>query len=305
MQQWKPKSALGAWVALVGSILLLIGAVMPALHLWQVVASPPEMWDISPMLYGELLLLGGGIILGGFLLYRALATLTLSYEMDRNGVYVQWLDNRLVIPIDEIVSVDIGDAKARLPWGILQQIGSYWGHGATSEGLRLQFFSTQKPAKSLLLHTNTACYALSPDDQDSFVQNLEQRRRLGATTPLTASYQYGRLFSYWFWGDQVIKSAFLLAIGLNLLLVGILVSRYPALGEVVHMRFNSAGEVTELRPRHQILFLPLASFGLILLNTGLGLAMYRQQKVGARLLQVASVLMPVLFGIAMLMILSH
>ena len=71
------------------------------------------------------------------------------------------------------------------------------------------------------------------------------------------------------------------------------------------MRFNAAGEVTELRPRHQILFLPLASFGLILLNMGLGLIIYRREKTGARVLQIASVLMPFLFGVAVFSIIAR
>jgi lipopolysaccharide export LptBFGC system permease protein LptF len=47
-----------------------------------------------------------------------------------------------------------------------------------------------------------------------------------------------------------------------------------------------------------VLFLPLAACALSLLNTVVGLAFYRQQQLGARLLQGASVVVQLLFGVA-------
>lgn len=305
MQRWKTKPALGLWIGILLLILALGGAAVLGLRLFRLFALPPEQWPITITMYGNLiavfLLLGGAI----FLIYRILASLTLSYEVDRNGIYIRWLGNRAVIPMDEIVLIDIGDKGARLPWGIIQTIGSYWGLGYTSEHQRLHLFSSRSPARSLVIHTTTASYALSPDDQDGFVQHLEQRRKLGATKPLTSSYQRGRMLSYAFWNDRVIRWAFALGIGLDLILLGILFARYPSLSDMVQMRFNAVGQTTELRPRHQLLFLPLAAFGLILLNTALGMAIYRYQQTGARLLQIASVLMPLLFGLAVLTILAR
>jgi hypothetical protein len=61
--------------------------------------------------------------------------------------------------------------------------------------------------------------------------------------------------------------------------------------------------VTELRPRHQVLFMPLAAFGLSLLNTGLGISFYRRNKTSARLLQLGSVFIQLMFGVALLAVL--
>jgi len=87
-----------------------------------------------------------------------------------------------------------------------------------------------------------------------------------------------------------------------LLVLGVLMARYSALAPVLRMRFDPAGQVADLRPRHQILFLPLAAFGLTLLNIALGLLVYQRQQLGARLLQGASLIVQILFGIAMLTI---
>ena len=83
-----------------------------------------------------------------------------------------------------------------------------------------------------------------------------------------------------------------------LAVLGVLAARYPLLEPLIRMRFDAAGQVSDLRPRHQVLFLPLAAFGLSLFNTVMGLLIYRAQPIGARLLQGASVLVQLLFGIA-------
>jgi hypothetical protein len=89
-----------------------------------------------------------------------------------------------------------------------------------------------------------------------------------------------------------------------LLLLGILAARYPYLAEIIEMRFTAAGQVMELRPRHQVLFLPLAAFVLSLLNAGLGVSFYRRDRTGAQLLQLGSIVIQILFGVAILSIIA-
>lgn len=298
MHRWKAKPGPGLLVGVLLLVVDVVGIGFFGLRLIIALARPPEAWAVSMPLFAELVALIALVLFAGFLVYRIAAVLTLSYEIDRNGVYVLWLGNRAVIPIEDIEMVDSGDRGVRMPWRLLQGIGYYWGQGKTSEGQRLHLFSTSPPSRCLMLHTTKNSYALSPQDQDGFVQNLEQRRRLGAVKPLAPTYDRGRILFYDFWNDRVVRWALILAFGLNLLLLGLLVARYPLLADYIEMRFDAAGNVTELRPRHQILFLPLASFGLILLNTGLGLAIYRREHIGARVLQITSVLLPILFGVA-------
>jgi len=74
------------------------------------------------------------LLLAGALAYRALAAFTLIYELDRNGLYIIWLGNRAVVPLDQIQSVDLGVVPARMPWRPVQGIGYYWGQGCTADG---------------------------------------------------------------------------------------------------------------------------------------------------------------------------
>jgi hypothetical protein len=305
MQRWKPKPAPGPWIGLVLLIITTGGVVFLGLRLVPALLRPPEEWPVDLTLYGECVAVVCLTILTGILAYRVGGGLTMGYTMDRNGIYVHWLGNRAVIPIDDIERVDSGDAGAHIPLQFLQGIGSYWGRGRTSEGQRLHLFSTLPPEKCLILHTSSDAYAVSPANRDTFVQNLEQRRRIGAVKPLPHAQQPGHMVFYAFWSDPVVRWSFLLAFGLNLLLWGILAGFYPDLAETLPMRFDPTGQVAELHPRHQVLFLPLAAAGLLLLNTAFGLALYRREETGARMLQVASVLVQVLFSVAVFAIIGR
>jgi hypothetical protein len=273
------------------------------LRLAQALSGPPEGWPVTLELYWQIVGLLLLLLLAGALAYRALAAFTLSYELDRNGLYIIWLGNRAVVPLDQIQSIDLGVIPTRMPWRWVQGIGYYWGQGRTADGKRLHLFATRPPERCLLIHVRDEVYAISPEGHDAFVQDLEQRRNLGATQTLTPSFEPSRMFLYSFWNDSTVRGLLLAAFVLNLLVLGVLMARYSALAPVLRMRFDPAGQVAaDLRPRHQILFLPLAAFGLTLLNIALGILVYQRQQLGARLLQGASLIVQILFGIAMLTI---
>jgi hypothetical protein len=302
MRRWRPQPFLGRWIALLLLLAALAGAAALGLRLAQTLSGPPEGWAISPELYWQLVGFAGLLLIAGALAYRALAAFTLSYELDRNGLYILWLGNRAVVPLDQIQSVDLGTAPAHMPWRLVQGIGYYWGQGRTAEGKLLHLFATQPPTRCLVIDTRDEVYLISPQDHETFVQDLEQRRNLGATQTLAPSFEPSRMFLYSFWNDSTVRGLLLAAFVLNMLVLGILMTRYSALDPVLRMRFDPAGQIADLRPRHQVLFLPLAAFGLTLVNIALGILVYQRQKLGARLLQGASLIVQILFGIAMLTI---
>ncbi|HEU4324319.1 MAG TPA: PH domain-containing protein [Roseiflexaceae bacterium] len=300
MRRWKPQPSLGVWLALLLLIAAGTGAAMVGQDLLRDLSGPPERWPIDLPLYGRGLLFLALAAIVAFLGYRTIAALTLAYELDRNGLYITWLGNRAVVPLEQIQTVDVGVAATTLSWRIIQGLGSYWGYGQANNGKALFLFATRPLDQCLVIHTGDSVYAISPRDHEAFVQDLEQRRNLGATMPLAATVQPGRMVGYAFWSDRTVRLLVLVAFALNLLVLAVLAARYPGLTDTIQMRFNAAGEVQELRPRHQVLFLPMAAFGLSLLNTGLGLLLYRNQQLGARLLQGASVIVQVLFAVAVL-----
>lgn len=289
-----------------GLLLLLLcvgGMVALGAQMVWMLFQPPEAWRIDMEVYGQLVALVALLLCGGFLIYRVAGALTLSYQMDRNGLYIVWIGNRAVIPLSQIESISKGAPGAEVTLLHLRRVGYYWGRGRTAEGKLLHLFTTSPLHESLVIHTEHEAYVISPTAQDSFVQELEQRRRLGAVKSLRPTFEPGRVFFYAFWNDHVVRWALILTFGLNLLLVGALALHYPDLEPMVAMRFDASGQVTELRPRHQLLFMPLAAFGLSLINTGLGISFYRRNKTSARLLQLGSVFVQIMFGVALLAVL--
>jgi hypothetical protein len=302
MRRWKPQPSIGRWIGVLLLAAALAGAGVFAARLGGALTGPPEVWQINLALYGDVVGLLCMLGLAGLLAYRVAGAFTLSYQLDRNGLYIMWLGNRAVVPLDQIHSVDVGVTARRMPWRLLQGIGYYWGQGRTADDVLLHLFATRPPEQCLVVYTAGEAYAISPADHDAFVQDLEQRRNLGATKPLAPTVEPSRIFLYAFWNDRTVRALLLAAFALNLIVLALLAARYPELDPTVRMRFNAAGQVAELRPRHQVLFLPLAAFGLTLINTVLGLSLYQRQQLGARLLQGASVLVQTLFGIAVVTI---
>lgn len=298
MRTWKPQPSIMLWIGIALLVAALIGAALVGSRLGTYLDGAPESWPVNLGLYGLVLLMLALLAASGALAYRIAAALTLRYELDRNGLYIVWLGNRAVVPLDQIQTVDLGVHDIRLPYGSLQRLGYTWGRARGREGRIVHLFATQAPQRCLAISTAAATYAVSPADNEAFVQDLEQRRALGATMPLQASVAPSRIFLYEFWNDRTVRTMLLVAFAINLLVLGLLAARYPQLAPEVQMRFDAVGEVVELRPRHQVLFLPLAAFGLSVLNTGLGLLLYRAQQLGARLLQGASIVVQLLFGIA-------
>jgi hypothetical protein len=297
MRSWKAKVTIGSILGVVLTIAALSATVTLGLGLGRVLDAPPEQWQINLTLYRDVVIFLALAITTSILAYRSAAALTLRYQLDRNGLYITWLGNRAVAPLDQIQRVDVGAPPARIPWHTLWGFGWYSGQTQIDDKT-LYLFSTQSPSRSLAIHINNAVYIISPAEVEAFVQDLEQRRNLGATKPLAPTIESGRIFQYDFWNDSTVRILLLLAFTLNLLIFALLAARYPALAPQIEMRFNAAGEVAELRPRHQALFLPLAACCVSLLNIAIGLFLYRTQQIGARLLQGASVLVQLLFGVA-------
>lgn len=302
MRRWRPQPTTQRWIALSLLIVTLLMITLPISQLIQIFTGPAPTWQISTSLFGWVLLLIVLVVIAFAIGYRTIAAFTLAYELDRNGLYIVWAGNRAVIPLDLVSSLEAGINIERSPFSLLRQIGYYGGEAVSADQRTVQLFTTLPPEQSMIVHTASASYAISPVDPEQFAQEFEQRRNLGATKPLAAAVETGRLFLYSFWSDPTVRSLLLAALILNLVGLAALTWRYPDLPAALEMRFDPTGQAADLRPRHQVLFLPLAAFGLTLVNLALGVALYRRETLSARLLQGASVTVQILFVIAIVTI---
>jgi hypothetical protein len=300
MQRWKPHVTVSLLIGLLGLGAAAAGAVLLAVPFVSRFARPPAAWPLDLTTYGEFLALLLLLALVGFLLYRVGSALTLSYELDRNGVYISWLGNRVVLPLAEIEHIETGAAGARARWAWLGRIGFGVSRGRRADGSPLHVLAPVPLQHSLVLHTAEAAYALAPSDRAGFVQELEQRQRLGVNKSLNTQFKPGPLFAFAFWHDPLVRTALLVALLLNLLALGLLAASAANLTGFIAFTFDAQGNPTTARPGYQLLFLPLAALLVGLLNALAGLLLYRRNAASARLLQVGSVLMQILFGATLL-----
>lgn len=302
MRRWKAAPSARIWVAVVLLIAALGAAVFFLVQIGIALAGPPEAWPIGVPFFGRLLGAVIGLLLAGMLAYRVGAAFTLAYSVDRNGVYIFWLGNRAVIPLAQIETIESGLNIPQRPIDMLNSLGYYHGRTPLPSGRTAHRFTTLPPARALVLHTATDAYVIAPADADAFVQELEQRRRLGAIQQLSPGIEAGRIFFYPFWNDRIVRGFLIAAFVLNMLVLGWLMALYPNLPELIAVRTDASGAATSLEPRHQVLFLPLAACVVSLMNLGLGLTLYAREPIGARMLQVASVVAQILFAVAVLTI---
>ncbi|WP_322815767.1 PH domain-containing protein [Chloroflexus sp.] len=298
MQRWPPIPSSRVWISLVLAVLSLIGAGWLIVRLATRLTGAPEQWPIDGWLFGEAVLALGLIILAVILLYRFGAALTLRYSLDRNGLYVSWIGSRAIIPLNMIDRIEQG-ALAIGDWRTaFASIGYYHGRVKALDGTIIHRFTTRPLAEALVIYAGQEAYAISPVDQETFVQELEQRRRLGAIQTLAPGVQVARFLVYDFWADPVIRQILLSTFVLNLLLFGVLAFIYPTLPAQIEWRGDQIGAAAELVPRVRIFFLPVAALIIALLNLAGGLIVYRRSPLAARLWQGFSLGVQIFFAIA-------
>lgn len=300
MRRWTPQRSWRLWVAVAACIAALGVAGYLLASLVTLLAQPPELWPIDGRLFLRYVAALGLLACAAFLAYRIAAALSLAYTLDRNGLYILWLGNRAVVPLGRIESIDSGlgaPARGASPFASIAYLS---GTARLPEGREVHRFSTVPLKRALIIHTPSEAYAVSPRDVDGFVQDLEQRRRLGAVQQLAPGVEAGRVFAYHFWRDPLARGGVLGAILLNLALLGALMALYPSFPPLIGWRSDATGAIVEMASRYQILLLPLAGAAILFLNVGVGLWLYGREPVGARMLQVTSAVVQVLFGVAAL-----
>jgi hypothetical protein len=302
MRRWKPFPSAGRWLALALAMVFTGGSVffgwLCSLHF----AGQPVGWKIDFDFFVRFLALLLMVFLAGTAWMRFLRAITLWYGLDRNVVYIGSLGNQEMVPLEDILRLDFGVRVDGLPVPIIQGIGCYWGDGRSTDLPSVFVRSTIPPSRCIFIVTSHGTYAISPEEIELFVQELEQRRHLGATKQHVFEAVYGVWFNTPFWRDVSSIYLLVIALAMNILAIGFLSWFFPSLPAEIEMRFDAIGGVSELRPRHQSFFLPLAAFGVTLVNLFGALIFFRYEKLVARMLQGASVVVQILFCVAIIMV---
>ena len=227
--------------------------------------------------------------------YRTWGAFTLEYWLDRNAVTIRWGDVRQIIPLTAIQSVIQPSAVTQngvqpvlrrgwLQWPCPHVNATFDNERQPQQPITIPFAS-QPIAQCLLLDTGDFSFAISPKDQNAFLNAMQDRYQVGAALSL----QIAQFRSTWpqrlFGKDRL--GVVLLGFGIlgSLILFGALMVPFPLLPEVIPFEFNSDGLPQVLREKSALFLLP--SIGLLswVANGLWGMWMAsRNQLVGAYLL---------------------
>ncbi len=268
---WHPKVRWG-WIFGLALLGVLI-AVIVALVVFAVL-QPVSIWKF---------LLGVGslatLLLMIRLLYQLWGLVNAAYEMDRNAIVIHWGGIQYRIPMASIQLILDGAeiSGLRLRPG-LRWPGYFVGAGEAQDIGPLLFFATQPLSAQIIIRTAGMAYAISPENREAFLRLLRERLDMGPTQEVTESSTHPRFLDWMIWKDRLGLSLLLGSVTLLVLLIGLLCWCYPYLPPEVVMRFSPSGEALLVVTASRIFYLALLGVVFLVINGGLGLLLYHQER---------------------------
>lgn len=242
------------------------------------------------------------------LVYWTVATLSLVYRLDRNGVRIRWGASHVVVPIRSIQTiVPVGQAPAELGLQVAFRgrawLGGWARPAALGDGRVAVLRSSQNPAAAIAILTDTHAYLVSPDRPGDFVDGWRDRRLLGPTQDWREGDKLARWLSLPIWSDQITWGLMGGLVMTALVLFGTMALVYQRLPERLPLHFDVFGQPDRFGERSEVLRLPVVALLLLVLDLGLGFLVYRRDRVAAYLIWAGAILLQMLawgalYGIA-------
>lgn len=182
--------------------------------------------------------------------------------------------------------------------------GYYFTKGNFAPLGTVQFYSTADFARTVVVRTDTATYALSPRDLQLFVSELKLRRKLGATEQVAEGLKPGAFLAHPLWHDWVGRGLLAFGILCNLALFLYLLWRFPDLPQNIEIHFNKFGDPDRIGVASDLMWLPAAGLVAVVVNSVLGAWLQVRDKVPAYLLYAASIVVQITVAVALAAILA-
>lgn len=266
---------------------LMAGLILLDVGLSALLLRGPVM--LLSFLWGVLLLVSLPLL--AVMAYWTSSLGTVRYHVAEDALMIEWGSMQQVIPLADIQSLQLGQEAT----AVTRFRGLCWPGLIVGRGRFLNrdayVFATRPQAEQLLLHTETAVYAISPVDLENFKDCLEALRR--AKLDEAGQWPDSHLgFLQWsFWDDWPAQLLLTAAILFNLALFAYLTAVYGRLPDQVALHFNRLGEVDRLAPPGKLFVLPLIGLIAWIVNGLWGWIFYQQeQKLPAYLLWGTAVL---------------
>ncbi len=211
------------------------------------------------------------------LAYRLYALLRATYEIDRDGIRLQWGLRAEDIPMADVLWVKpvedidhpINPPRLRWPGAIL---GSH-----IEEGLGTLEFIASETEELILISSPTKVFAISPQERDRFLQVFHENIELGSLSPIRPYSVHPRFLPVDIWRLPAARVFLTISIVLSLALfiwVGLVV---PDLS-TISLGFSSGGEPLPPVSASQLFLLPVVNILLVLAGYAISLYFFRQSE---------------------------
>ncbi len=272
-------------------VALLVGAGWGLLQATRAQVGPVFLLYVFPALLS--------IPLVPWLAYRLYTLQNSAYILERDAVQLQWGWRAETIPTYDILWVrPAADLEIPLRLPFLRWPGAMLGSSRLPDSRPVEFLASQSN-KLILIGTHERAFAISPNQPDAFIQTYQQLFELGSLNPSSPKTVYpGFLFAL-VWRAIPARVLLLLGAILSLTLLIWVSLSIPSRAQIA-LGFTPNGLPRDPLPSIQLMFLPVFSIFIYLLNSGLGFFFYREQenRPWAYMLWSTSVLIGILFILA-------
>jgi hypothetical protein len=287
----------GVWTA--GGIVLLIAAIDGGL-LWRVIRGP-----INGLTFVCAFLAFSTLAPLALIAYRIYDLLHLRYEFDRNRLVIATAAVRQIVPMHSVERIldgyvhDARDPRLKAQIRGLVWPGCYLGPGYV-EGVGLTlFYGVAPPRDQVILMTPSLAYGVSVPDMQAFRDVFSACRELGPTAEVHQESIRAAYADWSIWRDRVAQGVLLGGILVCAVLFAILLFRYPRLPNVLPMHYDATGRVDRIAPRREAFDLPVIGLITWATNVVLGAIFYRRQRMLSYLAWSGTLVVLVLFLLAL------
>jgi hypothetical protein len=251
-------------------------------------------------------ILGSTIAIGLLLvvIYQMFALQRARYILANDGISLYWGLRREDIPINLINWVGSADQnRMKLTKPFLRIPGAVLGVQRQADGKEIEFLAARL-SKLVIIVTPEHIYAISPLDENAFLQTYRRLSEFGSLTPIQSISDYPTSLLARSWADLPARYLILTSIFLALGLILWVSLSVPAHLQTA-LRLNPDGSPVELVPGIRIMLLPVINTFFFITDMLLGLFFYRRsdtQSLGY-LMWASSALTSLLFSGAIFFIL--
>lgn len=283
-------------LAFTSAVVAAIVCVFAAVALMAAAALVPLSFSTFLFAVAALLLL----VLTLYLVVQAWQMREVNYTLDRNSFVIRWGDAREVVPMGDVqrviaaTDVEQGLRFLRFP------LPGWWFGTARHPALgAIRMYATAPLDQQVIIVTPEQSYAVSPYDDEAFLDAFRTRLVMRPTQNVHHTRLLPAYMQWPIWRDTAALVLLILAIAINLVTFGLSAGRFPGAPAQLALHFDSAGVADRLGEKAQLFVPPVIALITLLVNIGVGLALYRKgERLAAQLLWGGSIAVQLLFVVA-------